>query len=368
MTKVVIKTSSYEYSVLKPRIFEMLDKFTRNSITPAAKVLIKPNLLAPARPEDAMITHPLVVKAAAEYVLSRGAKPVISDSQGMGTFNRVLRTGGHLEALEGLDVDFREPRKSVLVDIGEPFGKIEIAEDAMNADLIINLPKLKTHAQMLLTLGVKNLFGCIVGLRKPQWHFRTGVDREMFALLLVKIYAVIKPSVTILDGILAMEGQGPGRSGNPKGLNVLMGSDNAVALDMAVCRMLGLDPDCLLTNRTAIEMGLSDDFFEVEGALPLIKGFRMPLMVPLIWGPKRFHSVVRKHLVQRPVVNPSKCRSCGECWKICPAKAILPRHSAVVFDYGKCIRCYCCIEICPCGALKTAETLGGKLFRKLITS
>jgi uncharacterized protein (DUF362 family)/Pyruvate/2-oxoacid:ferredoxin oxidoreductase delta subunit len=366
MSKVIIKTSSYEYSALKPAIFGILDGFASGSIRRNASVLIKPNFLAPARPEHAITTHPLILRAVAEYVIDKGGKPVISDSQAMGSFNHVLKTGGYLEALEGLDVEFRELRKSVLVDIGKPFGKIEISEDAMKAGFIINLPKLKTHCQMLLTLGVKNLFGCVVGLRKPQWHLRTGVDRDMFARLLVKIYASIKPSVTIMDGILAMEGQGPGRSGNPKELNLLLGSDDAVSLDMAVCRMLGLSPDDLLTNRFAAELGLAHAY-EVEGELPKIR-MRLPLMVPLVWGPNRFHGPLRKYLVQRPAVNPSKCRSCGECWKICPAKAVLPKGSAVEFDYEKCIRCYCCIEVCPHGALKTKETLSGKLFRKLIRS
>jgi uncharacterized protein (DUF362 family)/Pyruvate/2-oxoacid:ferredoxin oxidoreductase delta subunit len=300
-------------------------------------------------------------------VLDKGGKPVISDSQAMGTFNRVLKTGGYLSALEGLDVEFREFRKSVPVDIGAPYGKVEIAEDALRAGLIINLPKFKTHCQMLLTLGVKNLFGCVVGLRKPEWHLRAGVDREMFARLLVRIYANLKPAVTLLDGILAMEGQGPGRSGLPKELNILVGSDNAVALDMAVCRILGIPPEMLLTNRIATEAGLADDFV-IEGEVRQIEKFRLPLTVPLVFGPKRFHNFLRKHLVQRPVVNPSKCRSCGECWKICPARAIAPENSYVRFDYEKCIRCYCCIEVCPYGALKTKETLAGKLFRKLIKS
>jgi uncharacterized protein (DUF362 family)/Pyruvate/2-oxoacid:ferredoxin oxidoreductase delta subunit len=364
MPKVSIRTSSYEYPLLKKEIYSLLDAFAGDSICPSTKVLIKPNFLAPSKPENAMTTHPLILKAVAEYVISKGAKAIISDSQAMGSFNRVLKTGGYLDALAGMDIEFRELHKSVLVDIGEPFGKIELAEDVMNADIIINLPKLKTHCQMLLTLGVKNLFGCVVGLRKPQWHLRTGVDREMFARLLVKIYAVIKPSVTILDGILAMEGQGPGKSGQPKELNILMASDDAVALDMAVCRMIGLAPADLLTNRFAAELGLAHEY-ELDGKLPQIR-LRLPLMVPLVWGPKKFHSLIRKYLVQRPVVNLSRCRSCGECWGICPAKAILPKDSAVVFDYEKCIRCYCCIEVCPHAALKTKETLGGKLFRKLI--
>jgi uncharacterized protein (DUF362 family)/Pyruvate/2-oxoacid:ferredoxin oxidoreductase delta subunit len=365
MPKVLVNTSSYDYAILKPQIVSMLNTLAPDSIGPAARVIIKPNFLAPARPEDAVSTHPLIVRAVAEYVIGKGARPVISDSQAMGTFNRVLKTGCYLEALDGLDVEFREFRKSVLADIGEPFGKIEVAEDALNADLIINLPKLKTHCQMMLTLGVKNLFGCVVGLRKPEWHLRTGVDREMFARLLIKIYAAIKPSVNILDGILAMEGQGPGRSGVPKELNILLGSDNAVALDMEACRLLGLPPEYLLTNRIAAELGLAPEY-ETEGKIPGIKKIRLPLMEPLVWGPKIFHSQMRKFLVQRPVVNLSKCRSCSECWKICPAKAITPKNSHVAFDYEKCIRCYCCIEVCPHAALKTKETFAGKIFRKLI--
>ena len=343
----------------------MLDEFAGNLVTPGKVVVIKPNFLAPAAPETAILTHPLVVKAVVEYVLEKGAKAVISDSQAVGSFSRILKTGGFAGALDGLDVEFREFRKSVPVDIGEPFGKVEMAAEALDAEVLINLPKLKTHCQMLLTLGVKNLFGCIVGLRKPEWHLRAGVDRDMFAKLLVRIHSVVRPSVTLLDGILAMQGQGPGRSGKPRELNVLMASDSALALDMAVCQMLGLRPDDLPTNRMAARMGLVPEF-TIEGHLPIIDDFRLPLMIPLVFGPRRFHKFIRKHVTQRPAVNEGLCRSCGECSRYCPALAITPERTYVVFDYDKCIRCYCCIEVCPYGALETKETLSGRLFRRLL--
>ena len=215
-----------------------------------------------------MLTHPLIVRAAAEYVLQKGGLPLISDSPAMGTFERVLKESGIREALKGLDVECREFKRSVVVDVGPPFNKIEIAEDAMNADVVLNLPKLKTHTQMLLTLGVKNLFGCVVGLRKPEWHFRTGVDREMFARLLVRIYRAVSPAVTLLDGILAMEGQGPGKGGRPRHLGMLMAGADAVAVDMTVCRMLGLAPDSLLTNRMAAEAGPVDMTSWLMGKCP----------------------------------------------------------------------------------------------------
>jgi uncharacterized Fe-S center protein len=251
------------------------------------------------------------------------------------------------------------------VDVGPPFHRIEIAADAMNADLVINLPKLKTHTQMLLTLGVKNIFGCIVGMRKPEWHFRTGIDRERFAELLVRVYAAVRPSITILDGILAMEGQGPGRGGAPRELGIVMASTDAVALDIAVCRMLGVREQDLLTNKVAMQMRLGADI-DIDGKLPAVRDMKFPEMTPLVFGPKALHGFMRRRLVQRPVCDASLCRHCGECWRYCPANAITPELKGLSFDYDKCIRCYCCIEVCPYGALSAQETLTGKVVRKIV--
>lgn len=366
MSKVIVKRATYDYEALKPQIYEMLDSFVGDLIVKNSRVVIKPNLLAPASPDKAMLTHPLIVRAVAEYVIEKGGKARISDSPAMGTFERVMKESGIRDALQGLDVECREFSSSVTADVGEPFNKIELAEDALQADILINLPKLKTHSQMLLTLGVKNLFGCVVGFRKPGWHFRTGVDREMFATLLVSIYRTIRPTVTILDGILAMEGEGPGKSGVPKRLEMLLASDDAVALDTTVCRMLGVDPKSLLTNRAAEGMGLAPESIVVEGELPRIDGFELPRIVPLVFGPKFSHGMLRRHMVQRPVADDAVCKSCGDCERYCPAKAIARRGKKLAFDYEKCIRCYCCIEVCPYGALKTEEPLLGRIVNKFM--
>jgi uncharacterized protein (DUF362 family)/ferredoxin len=366
MIKVILKKADYDYDTLRPLIFDILDGLAGAKIGPETKVLIKPNLLAPARPDKAMLTHPMMVRASAEYVLEKGGLPLVSDSPAMGSFGRVLEESGIRDALKGLDVECREFRRSVMVDLGAPFNRIEIAEDVMNADLVLNLPKLKTHTQMLLTLGVKNLFGCIVGLRKPEWHFRTGVDRKMFARLLVGIYNVIRPAVTLIDGILAMEGQGPGKSGIPKKLGIVIAASDALAVDLTVCRMLGLSPDSLLTNRIAMEMGLAARDIQVEGDVPLIRDFTLPAITPIVFGPRLLHGFMRKHLVQRPSGDYDLCRLCGECWKYCPAKAITVKKKRLSFDYDACIRCYCCIEVCPYGALRSVETGYGRIARKLL--
>lgn len=366
MHKVIIRKSEYTYPTLKQSIFEMMDSLAGRQIQKNSRVVIKPNLLAPASPDKAIVTHPLVVKAVAEYVLDRGAFPQISDSSAVGSFERVLKDSGIKEALSGLKVHYKEFKESSIVDVGEPFKKIEIASDALNADVLINLPKLKTHMQMGLTLGVKNLFGCIVGMKKPEWHFRTGVNREMFAQLLVKIYRAVNPTITLMDGILAMEGQGPGKRGEPRHLGLLLGSNNAAALDVTVCRMLGIAPDTVLTNKFTMEQGLVADDIIVDGELPRITDFRLPEITPLVFGPQKFHGVLRRHLVQRPECDDSLCKLCGECWKYCPAKAITHSGETIRFDYDKCIRCYCCIEVCPHGALSARETLAGKLTRKML--
>jgi uncharacterized protein (DUF362 family)/NAD-dependent dihydropyrimidine dehydrogenase PreA subunit len=328
-------------------------------------VLIKPNFLAPARPERAMTTHPLVVRAVVEYVLEKGVHPLVADSPGTGSFERLLRKGGYAQTLEGLEVELRPFTETVKVDIGEPFGRIDIAREAVASDVVINLPKLKTHTQMLLTLGVKNLFGCIVGLTKPEWHMRSGVDRRMFARLLVQIHRAVNPAATLLDGILAMEGEGPGRSGTPRYLGILAAGASAPAVDLAVCRLLGVRPENLPTHQAAMELGLMISDVAVAGDASTVAAFKLPVLAPLTFGPKRLQRVMRRHLVQRPVVDPAKCRLCGECWRYCPAKAISPYAKIVGFDYDRCIRCYCCVEMCPHGALKAVETRPGKVVRHL---
>jgi ferredoxin len=277
----------------------------------------------------------------------------------------VLKEGKYLDVFSDVEVEFVPFSECMKKDIGTPFGMIDIARDALAADVVINLAKLKTHSQMLLTLGVKNLFGCIVGYRKPEWHLRSGIDREIFASLLVQIYQAVRPSITIIDGIVSLEGQGPGKSGKPKKLGVLVGSRNAAAADMAVCKMLGLDPNHLPTHISARASGLIDETISINGSLPPVAAFKFPVLAPLTFGPRSLRNIIRKHLVQRPVVDPMLCKQCGECWQYCPAKAITPGVKQIQFDYAGCIRCYCCIEVCPHGALRSAETLTGWLVRRL---
>jgi uncharacterized protein (DUF362 family)/Pyruvate/2-oxoacid:ferredoxin oxidoreductase delta subunit len=369
MSRVIVRRSTYRYEDLKPRFFEIMNTLDASRlIEPGSPVLIKPNLLSPARPEQAILTHPFIVRAAAEFVLQKGGRPRIGDSPALGSFKRVIRESGIAAALADLDVEFCEFTRSVKADVGEPFGMIDLAAEALESPLIINLPKLKTHAQMGLTLGVKNLFGCVVGLRKPQWHLRAGIDRELFARLLVQIHRRINPAFTIIDGILAMEGEGPGRRGIPRELGLLLGSRDAFAADHTVCRILGQTPERLPILRVARQMGLYNGEVDVDsgGPMPVVSGFRLPALTPLTYGPARLQGFIRRHLLQRPVCDVPLCTHCAKCWEMCPAGAISPSAGALPFDYDRCIRCYCCVEVCPQGALHTAESLMGRIVRRLI--
>jgi uncharacterized protein (DUF362 family)/Pyruvate/2-oxoacid:ferredoxin oxidoreductase delta subunit len=365
MADVLVRKASYNYPELKPVFFEMIEALAGEKVKRGCRVLIKPNMLSAAAPENAILTHPLIIKAAVEYVLEKGAHPRVSDSPAIGSFARIIKMNKIDEALTGLDVVCTPFKNTMLIDIGKPYGKIEIARDAVEADIIINLPKLKTHTQMLLTLAVKNMFGCIVGFKKSQWHMRAGTDTDAFARLLIAIHQSIKPTISILDGILALEGEGPGRGGKPRQIGVLMGSDDSFALDMAVCRMLGISYKSvpILKNAAAMELLPS---FKVTGDLPQITDFQLPPSSGIIWGPRFLHDFMRRHTMALPVCDDSLCEMCSQCWTMCPAKAIEEFAEKIKFDYKKCIRCYCCIEVCPYGALHAQETIGGKITRKLM--
>jgi len=365
VTRVFFKKTVYDYKVLMPVVRQMITDIGDLSIRSQTTVLIKPNLLLPTQPERAVLTHRNIVRAVVEYVLDMGGRPQISDSPAMGPFDRIVSMGGYAEALKGLNVKCKPFKQTAKLDIDMPFGTIDLARDAVEADVIINLAKLKTHSQMYLTLGVKNMFGCVVGLMKPEWHLRAGIDRDKFARLLVQVCHTLAPALTLVDGVLAMEGQGPGKSGIPRELGVVVGSRSAFAADRAICKFLGIEPEALATNRAAAQLGLVDESLYIAGDFHMVHNFKFPDLGPLTFGPGALQRLARKHLLQKPVVDDRLCGVCSKCWEYCPARAILRDQRKIRIDYDRCIRCYCCQEVCPEGAIKPIEPLAGKLVRKI---
>ncbi|MDL2321279.1 DUF362 domain-containing protein [Desulfosarcina sp. OttesenSCG-928-B08] len=361
MSGVLVRQATYDLSRIRAVVSEMLSTPAAPCITPGCKVLLKPNFLQPASPDQAITTHPLVLRAVAECVLEKGAHVQISDSPAIGGFSRILKKGGYEPELAGLAVTVVPFEQTVPVDLGPPFGKVRMARDAMEADVVINLAKLKTHSQMGLTLGVKNIFGCVVGLEKPEWHMRAGVDRHLFARLIVSLYEAVKPAYTLVDGILAMEGQGPGKSGTPRELGLLFGGDNAHAVDHAICLLAGMPPARLETHSNALEMGVYDGNVHIDGQMKILADFDLPVMGELTMGPAFLNRFMRRFVLQRPVANRDRCRLCGECWTYCPVHAITTTNKGIVFDTAACIRCYCCLEVCPHAAILAKTPLAGDI-------
>jgi hypothetical protein len=194
---------------------------------------------------------------------------------------------------------------------------------------------------MLLTLGVKNLFGCIPGPKKALWHLKAGDDRKRFAQMLVDLYQIIQPSLTILDGIVGMEGNGPG-SGDPIPMGLILASRDALNLDQVVCDLIGISRDSLLTNRVAFTDGIGRDWIEIVGE-PIdevkIPHFSLPNLTELGWGlPGFLKRALKNALTSKPAVAEELCEACDRCEEICPPKALKRKGEELVFDYGECIR------------------------------
>ena len=188
----------------------------------------------------------------------------------------------------------------------------------------------------------------------------------MFARLLVQIHQAVAPAFTIVDGITALEGQGPGRSGQPRALGLIVGGPSAHAVDKTICTILGLNPGELLTSALASEMGFFDGRVHVNGDIRIVDDFQFPELNSLSIGPETFSRFMRRYVLQKPVADNDKCKLCGECWTICPAKAIVHNTKGIHFNYDLCIRCYCCLEMCPHGAIRAKEPILGRLRRRLI--
>jgi ferredoxin len=241
---------------------------------------------------------------------------------------------------------------------------LEIDQAVCEADVVINLPKFKTHSLTLLTLGVKNLFGCIPGHKKALWHLKAGEDRKTFAKILVDVYQVIQPSLTLLDGIVGMDGNGP-NSGRLIPIGLILASGDSLSLDQIVCDLLGISREALLTNRVADEQGMGKDPIEVLGESVegiKISNFQFPVLSSPDWHlPGFLRKALKNALTSKPVIQEEVCKSCDRCAEICPPKALTRRGEEMLLDYGQCIRCLCCLEVCPEGAISIKQGWALKL-------
>jgi len=316
-------------------------------------VLLKPNLLSGKSPHKAVNTHPQFVKVLGEIFLEKSCEVYVGDSPGYESTEKALRNSGIMGAVRELGLkiasfDKRVVKKSHGIS---PYREFVFGEDPASFDLIVNLPKLKTHAMMGLTLGVKNMFGFVPRFEKAKWHLKAGREALLFAAILIDIYRLVNPSITILDGILAMDGDGPS-SGRARELGIVAVSRDALELDAFVESCLAL-PSPLPLLRLALENGLVGEAEVIDLGMPPIRDFVLPKTMDIGWNlPGAVHQTMKRLFVRKPRCAQDLCKRCGICTEVCPASAIRTDEEFPAFDYKKCIRCYCCQEMCPEAAIR----------------
>jgi uncharacterized protein (DUF362 family)/Pyruvate/2-oxoacid:ferredoxin oxidoreductase delta subunit len=361
-TVSVVRCETYELDAVRRAVVAALAPLggIARFVRPGMRVLLKPNLLAAAELEQAVTTHPAVMQAVAEQVQEAGGTVLIGDSPG-----GPLKNGP------------RVYRKSEMTGVAErtgatllPFDKVTwkrlngadyfIARPVFEADLVINLPKLKTHNLVLYTGAVKNLFGTIPGTRKRELHCR-AVGVQDFSRVLVDMLELVPAGLTLMDGILGQEGSGPGKSGTPHRYNCLAASTDGVALDTVITGAMGYRPGEVLHLALAGARGLGvadAAAIRIEGERQVLEfgRLRLPRAYFFFRAPSWVGRRVSRTIRMRPQLDPAECAGCGECAEVCPPQAITKGRPAR-FDLEACIGCMCCAEICPQGAIKPRRSL-----------
>ncbi len=328
-------------------------------VQPNEKILLKLNWLTGDAPEKCVTTHPAVFRAVASVLQNAGAQLSYGDSPGFQSPESAARKTGAAEVAEQMNIplaDFRAGR-----DVSYPEGKqnkkFTIANGVLDSDGIISLPKMKTHAFQRVTGAIKNQFGCVPGALKGEFHVKVP-DAYDFAKMLIDLNSYVHPRLYIMDGIMAMEGNGP-RGGDPKQMNVLLFSTDPIALDATMCRLMNLDPALVLTNLAGEEMGAGTYHAENIRLLgdPMEQFVAKDYVVnrePEQESSKRPQpNFLKQALTPRPFILAERCVKCGICVKMCPVtpKAVDwhdgNKSNPPSYQYERCIRCYCCQELCP---------------------
>lgn len=361
--RVLVTDASYAH--LKPviaKIVGLLDLGTWHKALSRKVVFIKPNMIGLFPPEQHATTHPLLVGAIVQFFRDAGAKVIVGDNCGVGGYGlnqKVAQVTGITDAVD--DAYKNIAIDTCLVSLGSRFmDSIAVSRDILEADVLINVPKMKTHSLTLVTGAVKNMLGIVAGAGKSKCHGLAPAVKD-FGELLVDIYSIRPPDLTIMDGIVSMEGNGP-TSGTPKKLGKILASTNAVALDAVMCRMMGLEPEEVHHIHYASQGGLGPidrDSIEIVGESPQEVSFKLPMRIKrfrllgefINWG--IFGTISRSKLV----VDKKLCKQCKICVEGCPTKAMQMEEFPEI-NGDKCIRCLCCQEVCPESAWKTRGLMG----------
>jgi uncharacterized protein (DUF362 family)/Pyruvate/2-oxoacid:ferredoxin oxidoreductase delta subunit len=365
-TVSIVACREYELDTVRTALRECLAPLggMEHFVRPGMKVLLKPNLLTAAAMEQGVTTHPAVVRAVAELVQAAGGEVWIGDSPALPIKEnpRVWRQSGIEAVAEATGARLVLFESVVWKQInGRDYF---IARPVTEADLVIDLPKLKTHASTLYTGAVKNLFGVVPGKRKTEIHLQSPGMPD-FSQRLADIFELVRPGLTIMDGVLGLEGNGPGTSGTPHAYNLLAASADAVALDTILSRAMGFRAGEVLhlaeVGRRHLGVdSLSDISVAGDKTLLNFGSLKLPTASMFSRIPSWLSAPVSSQIKLRPEIDVSKCIGCGKCVQACPATVITAGHPPT-FNLPFCIGCMCCVEVCPEGALTPHRSLIAKL-------
>ncbi len=382
----IVSCENYESNVVFDMVRKSIDMIggIEQFVSSGQRVLLKPNLLSPVSPDKAITTHPAIVEAVAKIVQEVGGIPLIADSPGSGIPHTEKRLKKLYEATGMLDVAERTGisafSNATASEVSFPDGvvikRLEVIQPVLDADIIINLPKLKTHAYTLFTGATKNLFGVVPGYAKPGYHAKLH-NPSHFADMLLDIIAYTKPAFTLMDGIVGIEGNGPGTGGEPRNVGIILASADCVALDVVACSVIGLEPTRVPTLAAAQRRNWWDgklDSIEVAGKAideVRVNDYKMPDVLSDQAGflENKWYGAIARVLMRaaftpRPVPNKKRCTGCSTCIRACPQNAITLENKLAVVDDKLCIRCYCCHELCPEAAIDLKISWFGTLLKK----
>ena len=379
----ITKCDSYELEKVKTSVATSLEPIggLQNFVKEGDRVLVKLNLLGAKPPDAAVTTHPAVAQAVVESIQELGATPMVGDAPGGGcsaaTYKALLKTTGIQRVIDETgceSVRFDDDRTQVVSERAKTFKKLWVAKVVTEADVIIGIPKLKTHMLTYYTGAVKLLYGYVPGLTKAEYHLHTAGDLALFADLLLDLYVTYPPTLDVMDAIVGMEGEGP-TNGTPRKIGLIMTSTSCTALDYVAATLANFQPLTLPTVKVAHERGigpggLQDIAIFGEALEPLItEDFKKASTTSEWWLAEGTFTtkLSRLWMATKPHVDGAICKKCGECAKDCPPKAMqFTKGSVPRIDSHKCIRCYCCQELCPQGAISVKTPLIRRIIKDKI--
>ncbi|OGF47231.1 MAG: hypothetical protein A2452_06935 [Candidatus Firestonebacteria bacterium RIFOXYC2_FULL_39_67] len=371
----IIKCGTYDDGKVYLAVKESVDLLggLNSFVKPGMRVLVKPNLLSAVAPERAVTTHPSVVKAVIRLVKEAKGTPFLGDCHGG------VLTGTEVLLAETKMTEAAAEAGAEIINL-EKLGSelhegIAISKGIKEFDLIINVCKFKTHGLTILTGAVKNSFGMIPGMHKASMH-RLYPEVNDFCEMLLKVSGFVNPALSIMDGVIGMEGDGP-IGGNPKSIGLILAAKVPLSLDFVMAKIAGIDPLALPVLSLAIKKGFKPEEIKIVGeplSEVILKDFKPPYTFAVLGTAKKYgftgkiktflQPFLWKLVTIKPVIDNSKCQKCNECVKACPVKAIGYDKGFPRVDNKICIECYCCHELCRYKAVAFKKNLLVKIWLK----